>query len=333
MKKYLSLLLSLVMVLALAACGGTSSTTSDPESSDPGGTAAASDENYYSGKTIQWIIPWAAGGSTDITSRALAQRLEQKLGCTIVILNTDGGGGLVGFNTISGAENDGSTIGSATSSMLLFKASGKADIDYDIVDWLCMYVYVPAAIVVPKDSPFETLEDLVAYGKEHPEEATYSTSGFGNYCHAAIGVLESLSGASFSQVSYDSGAEAATAAAGGHVSFAACAVSEAAAMVDSGDLRMLCVIGEERSSAYPDVPTTAEAGFPGMESTYTAVVMPKDCPEEAVTAMSTALEEIITSDEWKEYIVGLGNIAQYMGGDAFDTYLAEQAKAFENIQF
>ena len=95
MKKYLSLLLSLVMVLALAACGGTSSTTSDPESSDPGGTAAASDENYYSGKTIQWIIPWAAGGSTDITSRALAQRLEQKLGCTIVILNTDGGGGVI----------------------------------------------------------------------------------------------------------------------------------------------------------------------------------------------------------------------------------------------
>lgn len=343
MKKFLCSLLVILIILGLAACGGSpGSGSKDSGSKDSAGTSGAETTqpksdvdtgNYYYGKTIQWVVPWAAGGSTDVTTRALSQHLEKKLGCTVVVLNTQGGGGLVGFNAVSGASKDGYTMGSATSSMLLFKASGKADVGYDAVDWQCLFVYIPATIVVPVDSPHETLDDLIEYAKANPGKATYSTAGFGNYCHAALGVLGNMTGASFAQVSYNSGAEAATAAAGGHVTFAACTVTEAAAMVDSGDLRILAIIGDERSSAYPDAPSTAELGYKGMESTYTAVIMPKDCPEEALNTLNEALEEIITSDEWTGYVAGLGNIPMYIGGEDFDKFLADQAAAFEDVTF
>jgi len=336
--------MAFVMILALAACGSSNappsaqSASSAPSPGTSAGiqTAGKYEEdpnNFYYGKTVTWIVPWTAGGSTDITSRALAAELEDYLGCTVVVMNTSGGGGLVGFNTIIGASADGLTIGSTTSSMLLFVASGKSTVTYDQADWIAMFQSVPAAIMVPGKSDIDTLDELVEYGKAHPGELNYSTSGFGSYTHAAISTLAKITGAKFALVPYDSGTNAATAAAGGHVGFAACAVSEAAAMVDSGELKMLAVIGDDRSIKYPDIETTSELGYEGMQSTFTAAVMPEGCPEEATAAMADALKAIITSDYWVNFIETQGAIGKYMGGEEFDKFLTDLNTTFESIEF
>lgn len=351
MKRTVSLVTALIMVLTLAACSSTApagtsapaATTAPAVTTAPAATTASAGakpgnkytvdpQNFYYGKTVTWVVPWAAGGSTDITSRALANELQDYLGCTIVVLNVNGGGGLVGFNTIIGANPDGFTIGSATSSMLLFVASGKSQVTYDQAEWISMFQYVPAAIMVPSDSSFNTLEDLISYGKANQGKLNYSTSGFGNYTHAAVSGLGKLTGASFTLVPYDSGTAAATAAAGGHVDFTACAVSEGAAMVDSNKLKILAIIGDDRSAKYPDVKSTTELGHPGIQSTFTSVVMPPKSPDAAKTTLADALKNIITSQYWIDFIEKQGAIGKYMGGPDFTKYLSDLNAQFASIK-
>ena len=319
MKKIFALTLVFALASMLFACFGI-------------GVASASVANtYYAGKNVTWIIPWAAGGTTDVMGRKLASLVEKKLGCTFVILNTNGGGGLVGFNTIIAAGKDGYTIGSVSPSMLLFKATGKADVSYDQADFLCTMATVPTVLVVPADSPYNTLDELIKYASANPGNLRYGNSGIGAIYHVIGESLARKAGVKFMAVPYNSGTEGATAAAGKHVEFAISGLAEATPLIDAGQLKPLCIFGTEHSGKFPDVKTTEELGYKGLLGSWTGVAMPSDCPPEAREALITALDEVITSDEWVKYLDTIGNIAKFMSGEEFASFLDEQNKAFAEI--
>ncbi|MGI6084774.1 MAG: tripartite tricarboxylate transporter substrate-binding protein [Acetivibrionales bacterium] len=345
MKRLITVLLVTILALSVAACGTqapTTSATPEPAATPPAtgepttapspqATSSVDTNNFYHGKIITWIVPWAAGGATDVMSRELANLLSKELGVTCVILNTDGGGGLVGFNTLIASPKDGFTIGSISPSMLLFKPTGKANISYDAADFLCMSQTVPTCLVVKGDSQFKSLDEIIAYAKDHPGELRYGNSGIGAIYHLVGEAMAKKAGVKFTAVPYESGTAGATAAAGGHVEFAICSISEAAAMIDAGELSPLAVFGDSPSAKYPDVPTTTKLGYEGLMGTWTGVAAPQGIPAEARELLMKTFEEIIKGEEWAAFEERTGNNPYFMGGEEFTKFLKEQDDTFAQI--
>lgn len=336
MKKIIVVFLTLCMMLSAVGCGstaGTPSTTEPDASGKPVESTEPAEETkgFYDSKLITWIVEWSAGGATDLITRALTSRLEEKLNCTINVLNTNGGGGLVGFQTLSAAPADGFTYGALTATMLLYKPTGVADVEYTVCEPMGLLCYAPICIYVPADSPFETLADLVAYAQAHPGELTGANTGLGAINYALTESLAQKADFTYTAVPYNSGTEALTACAGGHVDFSTNSLLEGIAMLDSGDVRALTLFGDEGSAKYPDIPTTTACGYPGLVSAWTGFCAPVGIPEEAKAEMLAAAEEIVNSDDWAEVMDGFGNNAAFLGGADYEEMLSGLSADFNEL--
>lgn len=315
-------ILSIVLVLGLLAsmCIGCSSGSG-------GGESEA--EDGYPEKEITMIIPWAAGGSTDTVSRKLASIMEKELGQAIVIQNTEGAGGNVGFSAIAGAKADGYTIGIVSGTIILNDYFMDDAVPYDSMKNIAIFCENPSCIAVPADSEFETLDDLIAYAKEHPGELQVANSGIGSTWHGVACTLENKAGVKFKHVPYEGGNPAVTAAAGGHVDAVVCAISEASTLVDSGNLRFLATSSESVLSE--GVPTFEECGIEGMFGAYNEVVAPKDIPEEVAERLLTAVQNAYESEEMETFMNDGGFGRLWITGDELEQYLKDMDEAFSQI--
>jgi tripartite-type tricarboxylate transporter receptor subunit TctC len=279
----------------------------------------------YPAKQITFIIPYQAGGFTDLLSRTLANSVKKDLGQPVICENKAGGGGTVGLSYVVNQPADGYTIGLITPGAFLASHMGKSPF-HPLKDltFICRISGGMTAVVVRADSPFKTLEDLIRFTKQNPGKITYGTSGMGTITHLAMEELSTLAGGvNWKLIPYKSGAEAATALLGGHVDV----VSDAPSwqpLVDAGKLRLLAVFTEKRSARYPDVPTVKESGYNMSVPGPNGVIGPKGLPKPVVQKLDAAYRKALQDPEVLAVLKRFDLTQLYLGSDDYTKSAQEE---------
>jgi tripartite-type tricarboxylate transporter receptor subunit TctC len=241
--------------------------------------AAPAARAEYPERPITMIVPWAPGGSTDLTGRALAQAAEKILGQPIVIVNKPGAATMLGMTELAGAKPDGYTVGTLSSTTYMHPLRGR-QVSYDSLKsftYISYYGDNLIGIAVLADSKWKTLKDLVADGKANPARLKYGNAGVGTTQHLTTEKIQLDSGAKFTFVPQKGSAEAVAALLGGHLDFIT-EVSVWAPHVEAGKVRLLAVTTPKRAEGFPEVPTVFELGFESLRSVQ-AIIGPAGIPE------------------------------------------------------
>ncbi len=254
----------------------------------------------YPNRPIKIVVPFAAGGGTDIVVRVIADKLGQKLGQPVVIINTPGAGGTIGAASVVKADPDGYTllvwhIGMISSAYVI------KPLPYDpLKDFTPIGQLSSAAnlIAVNADLPVKNLKEFVALAKAKPGTLNYGSSGVGGADHLAGELLSKVAMINTVHVPYKGGGPAMVGAVGGEVQFVTGTASQVMPMVKAGRLRGLAVMQKQRITSLPDVPTAAEAGLPELDyKTWFGLWGPAKMPADVVEAISTALQEVLARDD------------------------------------
>lgn len=261
----------------------------------------------YPEQPIRLVIGYAAGGTTDILARALAEQLSKSLKQSIIVENKPGAAGNIAATAVQQANSDGYTLFMATvSSHGINPALYKKSLGYEVVEGfepVGMVASIPLVLVANPKLPATDVPGLVALAKAKPGELNYSSSGNGSPVHLAGAMFAQQAGLDMVHVPYRGGALANTAVMTGEAQLSFATLPGAMPQVKAGNLRALAVTTRERSSQLPDVPTLAEApGFDGFEiNTWNALLAPKGTPPQTVATLNAALKQAMTSDKLKEH--------------------------------
>jgi tripartite-type tricarboxylate transporter receptor subunit TctC len=284
--------------------------------------AAGQAANFPTGP-ITFIVPYPAGGATDIVCRPLADAARKVLGQPVIIENRGGGGGAVGVGSIVGKKPDGYLISAVVDSLhrnsFLNKLPFDTVKDVTPIMSFCGNLY---GILVRPDSPYKTLKDLLDAGKASPGKLSYMASGMGTSGHIAMEELAFNAGnIKFSHIPSKGDAESSAALLGSHVDF----ISTSAGwipLVEAGQLRLLATYSEKRTKRFPNVPTTQELGFKVVQTAPIGVLGPKGMPKEIVKALQDAFKKAM---EDKIFIGACDKYempVKYMGSEEFAKYWA-----------
>ena len=311
-KRVLSTLLAAVMVAAtLVGCGG----------------AGGSD---LSSKNVTCIVPYDAGGGTDVVMRALADAAKGSFK-SITVENRSGAGGATGMLAGATAKADGTTVTMITVELTTLEAMGtNAGLTYSMFKPIMMVNSACSAITVKADDDrFNSLEDLIAYSKSN--ELQMGNSGTGAIWHLAAAGLANVAETEFKHVGYDGAAGAITDLMGGHIDAVAVSYAEVASYVESGDLKVLAVMAEDRLDSIPDVPTCKEAGYDAVLGTWRGLGVPASTPDDVVEALYTAFSAAAESDAFVEFMNNSNNVIDIMDGEAFEARMAADLEAYTAI--
>ncbi len=288
----------------------------------------------YPTKPVEIIVGFAPGGGTDLVARALAEGMGTHLGQPVQVVNRPGGGGVVGFELLAGAPNDGYTMGILTAQVITANLRGTMKTKYTDYTHIGMISVDQSVIAVPADSPFQSLEDLFAAARENPGQVTVANASEGGSYHMMARNLETAAEVQFKHIPFDGGPAAILQLIGGHVQAAAIGATEILPHVEAGKARVLAVAGgkgEPRFHGYPDVQTTAELGFPVSISTWRALSMPNDVDPEIVEKVSAAVEAAVADPAFIERMETINSTIRYFGPTEMGTFLAEQNKIYGEL--
>jgi tripartite-type tricarboxylate transporter receptor subunit TctC len=284
--------------------------------------------------TITVVCPWAAGGGTDQVSRFWAEELEQELGQRVVVDNKTGGSGATGHGAGAKARPDGNTITMITFELCTMKPMGLDAPTREDFRPLIQVNADPAAIVVRKDAPWQTLPELLDHIKAHPEEVIMSgTATGGAWDLARVGLLKAA-GIPVNAVIWMPNTGAApslTDLLGGHVHVVCCSVPEAANQIEAGELRVLAVMSPQRLAKYPDVPTVKEQGIDWEAVGWRGLAVPKGTPDDVAERLNAACRKIAESEAYQKFMDDRGFEIQIRGAEEFAAFLAEQDRQWQPV--
>ena len=327
MKKILALALAAAMSLTLVACGG-SKTPAASGSASSGGSSSAETVDFPGNKQVSLIVPYSAGGASDTVARIYASELEQSLGTSIVVSNVTGASGAIGLEQVRNSNPDGYTIAYMPVESTMLKALGFTDLSTDDFRFIGRAMTIPAAVTDRADAPWDTFEDFVNYAKEHPGEIQVGNSGTGSIWHIAAASIEKECGVQFTHVPFDGAAPAVAALLGGNIQAVTVSPSE---VKDSGDFKVLCVLGESRSSVVPDVPTAQELGIDITIQGWGGFAVPKDTPQAVIDILEKASETAINSDSVKKTLADRGYEHAYLSGSDMDQKASEELAYYSEL--
>jgi tripartite-type tricarboxylate transporter receptor subunit TctC len=280
-------------------------------------------------KPIHIVVSSGAGGTADILARMVGEKLVPALGQPVIIENRPGAGGHLGAGLVARAQGDGYTLlmsGSPTHSVgpHLFKR-----LSYDPmrdVPPVAMVAVAPNLLVTRSSFPAKSLAELVALAREKPGQLTYSSAGNGTSGHLAAELLKHMARIDMRHVPYKSGPEAVTGVLSGDVDFIFFTVPSVLPQVEAGKLRALAITSAARSQLVPDVPTVAEAGFPGFEALgWYALFAPRETPQPIVARLSAEIEKIVRLPEIGEKMVQLGAEPRFMGPEELTSFVSVES--------
>lgn len=275
----------------------------------------------YPEEQITVIVPYGAGGGSDIMVRTVAPYIEEYLGndASIVVENRTGASGVVGWQALHDAEPDGYTIGIITTPSIVTKPiEGKTDFTWQDFTLIANMVTDPSALSVKNGSQYADISELVTYAKENPGVVTMATGNFGGDDHLAGLQLQNMTGAEFTFVPFP-GATARNATMGGHVAVGSFNLGEAVNYQDSVDI--LGIMAAERSELAPEVPTLKEQGFDIIAASQRGFAGPKGMPDEAVTALSEALTKALDDPDFQQAARNQGVVLDFSDQEEFSENL------------
>ena len=288
----------------------------------------------YPTRTVKIIVPFGAGGPADVFSRVLAQHLSDALKEPFIVEDRPGAGSIIGTDTVAKSPPDGYTL-LAMSNTHTTNESLIANKPFQL-----MRDFVPVAginysdlvMVIHPSVPAKDLKEFIAYAKSKPGELNYASSGTGTPYHMAAELFKAMSGTDLVHVPHKASGEMRNSVIGGHVQMAFDAITTMAPNVKAGQVRALGTSAAKRSSVLPEVPTIAEAGVPGYESTiWLGIMAPAGTPKAIVDRLNAEINKVITRPDVKAAWDQQGAVPLVMTPGEFETYLRADIEKWARV--
>ena len=274
----------------------------------------------YPDRALKLIVPWAAGGDTDLIFRPLAPLLQKYLGQPVVIANVGGASGTVGEREASGAAPDGYTLFGAHDFIHSVYFAGMTDLKYSSAfEPVCMVSSTPSVITVGAKTPWKTFKELVEDAKKRPGQIVVGAS-LGSTSQYSIALAAKAAGIEFKYVPYDGTAKRMNALLGGHIDIGDSNLTQKG-KVDAGLLRFLANMSEKRTTGLEDVPTLKELGYDVEYSVNRGIMVPKGTPAAIIAKLNDACAKATKEPEYAKAMLLQGTEVRYMDPKQYAAYL------------
>lgn len=282
--------------------------------------SAATQAQAWPERPVRLVVPFPAGGATDLVARVIAQRVSRDIGQQVIIDNKAGAGGTIGSAEAAKATADGYTLLLTTSSTHAISPHLMPRLPYDpLKDFTPVAHLADAAsvVLVTQSLPVKTVAELIAYAKKHPDQLNYASSGNGTIVHLTTEAFKAQAGIFMTHVPYKGTALAIPDVVAGSVQVLIDAIPSGMPHVKSGRLRALAVTGDKRSALAPELPTVAEAGLPGFSSvTWFGLYAPRGMHADLVARVHGAFEKAAHAPDVVESLAKLGVEPSPLGSPA-----------------
>ena len=310
---------------AITGCGGALAWLASP----------ARAQAAYPNRTIKMIVPYPAGGTTDLLGRMIADQLKSGLEATVIVENKPGAGTTLGADLVAKSEPDGYTLLMATSTTLAINKTLYRKLPYDPVKDFApigLVVGVPFALIINPTIPARTLQEFIAYAKSKPGLA-YGSAGNGSPQHLGAEMLRSAAGIDIRHVPYRGGIPAMLDVIAGHIPFMVSDLPPALQQFREGKVRLLGVTTPKRVGVAPDIPTIAEAGLPGFELVaWQGVVAPSGTPRPIVDVLAAQMARLMADAPTRERLIKLSlEPLPPSTPDSFAAYITSEVERWATI--
>lgn len=297
--------------------------------------AATAQSSDYPRQTIRIIVPYAAGGMTDVVARIIGQKLGESLGQPVVVENKPGASTITGADFVANAKADGYTLLAATNTTLTINPWLYKNLRYDAVKSfspIALVAIAPSVIVVNPKVPVNNMAELVQLAKSKPGSLSYASYGNGSSAHLAGEMLRSRADIDVLHVPYKGSAPAKTATIAGEVSMTFEPAFTGAPLIKSGQLKPIALMGSKRSQALPDLPTVAEVGYPGMEmQAWVGFVAPAGTSPQIVEKLANETKKIMANPEVQKQLASSGAEPVGYYQSYFTAYMREESAKYKAI--
>ena len=289
----------------------------------------------FPSKPIRLVVTFPPGGSTDAVVRLIAPRLGEKLGQQVLVDNRPGAGGNIGLAVVAKADADGYTLGIGAAGGLAANISLYAKMSFDpIKDFapISLLAHIPFVLVAHPGLPARNLAEMLAQGQAAPGRLAVGHGGNGTAMHLSVQLLKQMAKVDLSEIAYKGSGPAAMDALGGQVQLAMLDVPSALQHIKAGKLKALAVTGTERLSFLPEVPTMAEAGVPGYESTgWFGMVAPAATPAPVMAKLQAALAAVMADPQVQRDARAAGVDLTPMPAAAFAAFIRSETAKWANV--
>jgi tripartite-type tricarboxylate transporter receptor subunit TctC len=297
--------------------------------------ATAAMAQTYPTAPVRVLVPFGAGGATDVLARVFADRLQQRMGQSFTVENRGGAAGQIAAAAFARAPADGYTVMFTTAAPITVAPLMSDKVQYDPrKDFapVAVVAVMPVWVVVNAASPFKTLADIVKDAKANPGKLTYGTSGVGTELHLAAEAIARSAGIQMVHVPFRGGGEVITALLGKQVDWAALSTASIAGAVKQGSLRVIAVSSPQRMADFPDVPTFAELGHPGATMMpWWGLMAPAATPQPILARLTQELEAITKDDSVRERLKATFVQIEFAGPQEFARRLDAETKLYGDI--
>lgn len=302
------------IALLVAGCGG-------------GGSSAAE----YPERRIDYQLPFDPGGESDITARLQQEPLKEALGVDVSVSYKPGGGGSLGWSELTRKTPDGYTIMGHNLPHIILQPMLRGDAGYETEQLKQVYVFqsTPNALVVPADSPIQTLDDFIAEAEANPGAVTVGGSGDFTANHVGTLMLGDLAGVEMTYTPFSGTGTAVPALLGGHVQALMTYTPQISQLGDQ--IRTIAVATEERMAGLEDVPTFTEQGYDIVDGAYRGVSVPPETPDEIVETLASAFEEINQDPDLAQKFEEQGFVLENYGPEEATALTQERTAAYEDL--
>ncbi|MDR1533752.1 MAG: tripartite tricarboxylate transporter substrate binding protein [Planctomycetota bacterium] len=284
----------------------------------------------YPRSPVSIIVPYGAGGGTDLIGRALADTVKGSFPRGIAVENRLGGGGSVGMSYGQNARPDGNIITNITVELVTLPHTGTGgDISHEKFIPLIMFNSTYSAVTVQKSSPHNTLKDLLTAAKTDPIQV--GNSGIGAIWHLAAASLEQAAGVEFIHVPFDGAAPAITSLLGGHIDAVTVSYAEVVSQVDAGELKVLAVLAPQRLPVAPDIPTATELGYNVSVGSWRGFGVPLNTPPEIVAWLEKTFTDGVNSPGFVKFMKDTKNDIELLSSAEYAKRLARDYEMFGKL--
>ncbi len=297
-------------------------------------SAIAQTAATYPNKPVRIVVPFAPGASTDILARLAADELTRRLGQSFVVENVGGAGGTIGTSQVVKAKPDGYTIVAATPGPITISPVAQKDVPYNVDELTAVTMIAggPGALVVRKDSPYKTLQELIAAAKAKPGTMSFGSAGVGAFSHLSSELFVSLAGIKAVHVPYKGTGPALIDLLGGRLDWTMEYFPALQKQIDSGELRALAVTTPQRFPLRPDIPTMAESGVPGYSgSAWVGLMVPAGTPKDIVDKLAQTMTQALKDPAVVQRIQNMGVVPGGQSPAEFATFMADERARYKKV--
>jgi tripartite-type tricarboxylate transporter receptor subunit TctC len=296
----------------------------------------ASAQDKYPNKPVRIVVPFAAGGATDVLTRIAAAELTKRLGQNFVVDNLTGAGGIIGASQASKASPDGYTLlAGSPGPVTIMPVISSKPVPYDAEkDFLPITLIAdsPGGMTVGKNSPYKSVQEVIAAAKASPGKITCGSSGIGAFSHLNCELLKSLAGVNVTHVPYRGAAPAMVDLVSGQFDFMIENYPSPQKLIDSGDLRLLAVTSASRFALKPAASTMVEAGVPGHVMTaWIGLMAPRGTPGDIVSLLQRELSAALKEPSVQKRLNDMGVVPGGMSSADFAVYLSTERETYKNL--